>query len=83
MTCPVCGKRCRITQTFKVADGSKTHIAQCVPCDKVFTLLTVVVTEATRRGKGAYALARKIEREEVKVTYYKGRTIVREAEGGS
>lgn len=64
MNCPECQERLRIRHVYIVND-KKTQDAECVPCDKRFTLMTQIVCEARNRGDGAATLAKKIARGEV------------------
>jgi len=62
MSCPYCGRRISIRNTY-VTDAGKTQRAVCEPCDVTYTLLTLLVCETKEEGDGAYALARRLERE--------------------
>lgn len=60
MNCEGCGKRLKLSNIY-AAPGAQTKRAECRPCDRVYTLITVVYCEAEERGSGAYAVAQKIK----------------------
>ena len=76
MNCEYCGTRLVITSVYFAGTQCKTQVGNCQKCLRTFTLLSVMVCES-ERGKGAYALAEKIKKGQVKVERQSGRTIVR------
>jgi len=63
MICPGCAGRLKIEQSITNEHGQARR-AECKPCDRQFTLVTLVVAEARggmERGQGAQAVARRLE----------------------
>lgn len=60
MNCPECKGTLTIRHTYVVLQ-SKTQDAECGTCYTRFTLLTEIVSKASK-GKGAYALAQKLKK---------------------
>lgn len=60
MNCPKCDDKLKVRQVYTAGSIAKTIRAECVTCDKVYTLVTFLVGEAEERGQGAFALAKKL-----------------------
>lgn len=62
MICPGCNKPLKITHTYSAGSTEKTQSAHCTSCGKVFTLVTKILREVTRKGEGAFAEAKRRKR---------------------
>lgn len=62
MNCPNCGDRMKVTNGYSNA-GGHTSRGECRPCDRQFTLITIVAAEShggVERGQGAKAFVKKM-----------------------
>jgi len=61
MNCVTCGGQLKISHSYRAGGTAKTQRGVCEACGRAFTIIAVVQEETTQ-GNGAYALAKRIEK---------------------